>query len=426
MRSVLLHLLAQFSLVFGTVHVAATENGHQQSIDLARQALQEGRLNEARQVLNAWLQEHPNDASAVALLGRTELTHANEIRETGPAAQVASSYLEARRLFEQADQLGEDSPSTQRAIGFCYYRAEEYETAIEYFSRALSGATSDAGILLLRALCQRRLRNHELALKDLERATNIKPGHVRVALAYSELLDFLGRRLDAKRVLLACRDRLPAQPAPPHVLLLDRLYRISNSLNQIDEVTSYLKTIRSLVPDYHVRRVQLGISLYRQGNFAEAAAEFEPIFSGKAKVAPHLHGLAYFFSGLMAQQSGDDAAACQLFDKSLELSPNSSAVLKNLAGSLRRLGDKERARNVLEQFRKVVEIDQANHELRKTLRKDPYHHVAHVELIRNCIQLARVSEARTELKRFRGLAPTHPAIRSLERALKNLESRREN
>lgn len=80
-------------------------------------------------------------------------------------------------------------------------------------------------------------------------------------------------------------------------------------------------------------RLQTGLALHRQGNLAEAQAEYGKILA----ITPE-HPDALHLSGLVAHQTGQPAVAESLMRRALAQQPNSVVVLNNLGGALRALG----------------------------------------------------------------------------------------
>ena len=101
--------------------------------------------------------------------------------------------------------------------------------------------------------------------------------------------------------------------------------------------------------------------------------------------------------------------------ETLATAPYRADALKHYAATLRQLGAEAEARQALERFRSVVEMENQVRRLRDSLLMRPDDPGTRVELVELLLKLARHREAVDQLERLRRAFPGHPAIPDLAR-----------
>ncbi|RTZ89490.1 MAG: hypothetical protein DSY92_08860, partial [Planctomycetota bacterium] len=121
--------------------------------------------------------------------------------------------------------------------------------------------------------------------------------------------------------------------------------------------------------------------------------------------------------------AGNHPDAIQELDLCIEATPDDLSALLSLAGSLRRIGEGDRAREVLKihtQAREAISL--VDRRPLPDLNQAPGLS-AQAEIIRALVVLGRIDEAKRQLARRRAIAPADPANDSLHSLIQAQETR---
>ncbi len=148
--------------------------------------IQEGHLDEARNLLDTALNKFPNDTDL--LFSRVLLFDTLKDR--------AASETDLRQIIRM-------KPDDSRALNHLGYmladQTDRYEEALELIERAIAISPDDPAIIDSLAWAQYKLGNYEDALINLRRAFADFPDH-EVAAHLGEVLWMMDRRDEAKQV----------------------------------------------------------------------------------------------------------------------------------------------------------------------------------------------------------------------------------
>jgi Tfp pilus assembly protein PilF len=149
--------------------------------------------------------------------------------------------------------------------------------------------------------------------------------------------EFLGRTIQRLREQLG-QDNIDGRLAQAIWLLQGR-----PSAKQYSEASVLLGDITRAAPDKIEARTLLADCLQRLGNISGAVEQMRAV----ARVRPEDHAVALRLATLLRQQGETDAARAQLDVVAQE--PNSPAIRQQAAAMFLALGDRDRARTILEQ-----------------------------------------------------------------------------
>lgn len=138
--------------------------------------LSQGAREEAFALYSELIEERPNDK----IIANNFVSLSNELHED---AQSAERALEVARILE-----GEDHPYYQDTVGWAYYRAGQYDRALEYLVKAAQGADDNPEILYHLGAAQLAAGDPQAGRATLERALEAAGEDFRFATAIRELL----------------------------------------------------------------------------------------------------------------------------------------------------------------------------------------------------------------------------------------------
>ena len=187
--------------------------------------------------------------------------------------------------------------------------------------------------------------------------------------------------------------------------------------NALEEARRALEMGLALREEDPLLLVELGVLLYRLGEFERSMEVLERLLAGGGETEPRHRAEAHRHRGLAAQQLGDHSLARVHLEKALEISPGHAPALRALAVSLRRLGDREGARAAADRFKAILPLEQRSQKLRERVAVDPGDHAARAELIEVYVAMDRRWEAAAELRTLRARSPHFPALAALVRKL---------
>lgn len=256
---------------------------------LARCAISENKLDEARLQLDTALKLNPKDADTWLLLGDLE-----RLRNNVPAA--LSSY-----------------------------------------DNAVKAAPQNVSALVSRAATHLALGKNDLAKKDIGKAREIAPKHLDV-LFMQATLDFReGRYQKANEALL----QILRSASNTEVLLL--FGATSHALGNFEQAAKSLGQVLAVAPGSRYARMMLASTQLRLGKPEEALTTLGPLLEAKSD-DPAILSLA----GQAQLQARHPDKATAYFEQAARLKPDSPAILTGLGMSRLAAGDKERALDDLE------------------------------------------------------------------------------
>jgi tetratricopeptide (TPR) repeat protein len=293
-----------------------------------------------------------------------------------------------------------------------------YKTAVSRLTRAIAETPGNFVLYRLRGTCRLELGLYLEAEEDLRRAVDLDPRDWTSRLLHARALNLVGRAGAARDGL---REYLEVEAAEVdeqrRFEALYELYRYSMMLNDTATARKELEDACRTRPANLTCRTELGTLYYKLALAERAVPELEAVLEAGGEAPLELRGDALHYRGMIAKQQGQHALARRLFEESLEISPTRSDTLLNYGRTLRALGETEEAREVLERFQEVVELEKDVKRVTDRLLLDPSEREARVRLIGLLIELERWVEARRHLDELERRHPGDAALPGLERQI---------
>ena len=395
----------------------------------ALELFEKGRLAEAVRVCEAGMRQDSGNHRFTYLLGRIFFTQAQELeKKQRNDPEAAELFQRAKRMLlaAEASSQGPLDSGLDHAVGSILLRERRPDAAIERFSRAIAKAPENGTFHRLRGHTFLQLGDYEPAQRDLLAAVDLDPENHSGRIWLAEAL-YLGGRIEGAREGLWDYFRLlegsPADPRHSHVLY--KIFEYALAANALEEARRALDMGLALRDENPLLLVELGVLLYRLGEFESSMEVLERLLARADRSELRHRAEAHRHLGLAAQQLGDHSLARVHLEKALEISPGHAPVLRALAVSLRHLGDRKGARAAADRFRAMLPLEQRSQKLRERIAVDPGDHAARVELIEVYVAMDRRHEAAAELRTLRARSPRNPALGALVRKLSGERARGE-
>ena len=360
------------------IEAARVENGGtpEAARHLARLLLEAGEVDAAEMLLRESLLALPDDADALALLGRIQAA-AGATEAAVTFSQAAYTYLErgrARDALRTLDLLGGAEAGYAEPTGL---RAEalrldgQFEAATAEYDRALTAEPDDPWLLGGRGAALVGLGRLDEARHDLDRAVLLAPESVSLLLADGEVAFRLGD-------IAAGRDyALRAVAADStSAAACDLLARAELATGSLDAALESARRARALDKSEDVDLLRLNAQLERMAGATETAAELFRQLCAQATSLPDDH---LTLAALLVELGRVDDAirVVQTAARRWDQNP----VL------LARLGDlllhSERPQDAVKVFHKATDLD-------------PDSAFAHAQLAIALAQLGKINEALRE------------------------------
>ena len=290
------------SLMLATVPLM----GQSPSADDQRQTAialeQQGKTAESEAAWRAVLKAEPNSAEAYAHLGFLEARQEH--------------YKEAIIFYRKAKALSPSMPALDMNLGLALFKAGDLKEAVQIFSRILktqpAGSNEALRLKTLIGMADYGLEEYTAAVPYLEEATAADPQNLsfRLMLAHSCLaakqyqcvLDTYHQILD-----------LNAESAEADMLAGEALDEMQDHAGATQQFRAAVKA-NPKEPNVHFG---LGYLLWRQGQFADAATEFQ---AELANVPDHAQAIVYLADSNIKLNRTD--VALPLLRKAVRLNPN--------------------------------------------------------------------------------------------------------
>ncbi len=328
-----------------------------QTLQLAVQLHQRGRLDEAERLYAAVLAKRPHDVDANRLLGALRLQQGRNdealrligaalkanrkspamLTNYGLALERTGRIDEALSAYDKAIALKPDHAPAFNNRGLALLAARRVEAALASFDRALAINPAYVEALSNRGLVLLDLKRLQAALASFDQALSIAPNHVD-ALAHRGRALIELRRPEAA---LASLDRALAIN-PGHVMAINHRGGALAELGRFDEALACFDRALAIRPDYAEALENKAALLAQHGRMAEAAATIDK----SIELAPR-RARAYFLSTTYERVKPGDrrlAAMEDLAGEMASLSADEQIDLNfALAKAYRDLGDPERS-----------------------------------------------------------------------------------
>ena len=374
----------------------------------------------AARICRAILNNKPQDPDALFLLGRASFAAAEGLAAAPVALQA---YREAERSFLQFLKVVPERDETRirQSLAICSRQRGAHRVALLHARKAVELAPDNPIAQRVLGECASELGRKEEALRSFQESHRLKPSDIDVVHLLAISLRDLERPAQACLVLEESIAQLPA-PSDSAVQLLLVLYTTHLFTNDPDRAQQVIERAATIAPDDLRVAVELATNLYRLGKHPRAK-----VVANRARTLPdptrRQRGVIAKILGQLHAHAGQHADAIQELDLCIEATPDDLSALLSLAGSLRRIGEGDRAREVLKihtQAREAISL--VDRRPLPDLNQAPGLS-AQAEIIRALVVLGRIDEAKRQLARRRAIAPADPANDSLQSLIQAQETR---
>ncbi len=343
-------------------------------LDKALEHHRAGRLAQAEAAYRQALEQQPEEAEALHLLGmlylqsdRLDLAveyikRAIQRRpdvpdyhyDLGIALAAQRRVTEAEQQFRSAIELKPDFAEAHNNLGNTLKEQGKTEEAIQCYRRALELRPSSAAAHNnLGALLQEQDRGHE-AITHYRRALEIDPADADTRYNLANALRAIG---DLEEAVGEYRAAVAIRPD-----LLEAYVNLSKTLKDLDRLSDAAEVCRvgiSIQPRSALLHINLGNVLEKLGNKDDAIAAYRTAIAFDPNCVE-----GYYNLGNALNAMGELSQAIAAFERSLLLKPDFAEALNNLANTLK------------DQGRLKAAIDRCN----EALRVNPYLTDAHSNL----------------------------------------------
>ncbi|WP_051340634.1 tetratricopeptide repeat protein [Azospirillum halopraeferens] len=274
------------------------------------------RVAEAIRMLETAAASHPGDAGILVRLAEADLKAGQPRRAR---ARVESLLATGRPLPGRVHALCVRAGAAMKDMG--WYR--------ERLDAALREAPGSAEVQLLAGLDRLDRRQPAAALRHLEAAVNLRPGHVSAALALARCLEALADDARAERVLRAA---LELEPENNNLLI-----NLANALQRLERYDESLETYRrcaAIAGPTASLLANVGALLRRKGAFDEARR----VYLAALAQDPGNASVLYNFSNLL-KETGDLDGAIRMVRRATAVDPGNAQLHWNLSLALLARGD---------------------------------------------------------------------------------------
>jgi len=262
---------------------------------------QQGKIAESEAAWRAVLKSAPSSAEAYAHLGFLEAHQEH--------------YKQAIVFYRKAKALNPSMPALEMNLGLALFKAGDLKEAVQIFERLLKDQPPGSGEALrlktLIGMADYGLQDHTEAIPYLKQATAADPQNLpfRLMLAHSCLATKQYQCvLDTYHEILT----LNAESAEADMLAGEALDEMQDHAGAIQQFRAAVKA-NPKEPNVHFG---LGYLLWRQGQFADAANEFQ---AELANVPDHAQAMVYLADSKIKMNQPD--VALPLLRKAVQINP---------------------------------------------------------------------------------------------------------
>lgn len=290
--------------------------------DVATELADQGRQDEAEQVLAALIERRPDSVEAL-------LAFAHLRRRRAPAAEIVA-------FFEKAVAMAPDHVGAKLDLAEEYLRGWRIDDAEALFDAALAGQGGNVRALMGKGQVGRRRGDRKLALECFQKAATAPDAPYWAVLELQSELKDAGRRDQAKELL---EKEMSRAERPAFHLSIGYMAREDG-----DDARARAAFARAVEidPEFDQAQIELAVEDFRQGQAAQAIERLKGYIAAHPNNARAVNALANF-----AEQIDDMESAVGLRRKATEMEPSNIWVHMQLAQALSKLALDAEAEQVL-------------------------------------------------------------------------------
>ncbi len=345
-------------------------------------------------------------------------------REHRPPELAERAQREAIGHLRAARDLSPPPPPPHLYLGIAALHHNLGETAqsVRVATEGIAVHPADVPLHRMRAKSQGSLGAWEKAITDWDVVLRAEPADIPGAIARAEALDQLGRPCDAAEQLrefcvTSGNPRIEKDWRVHYAIARSLVYcrRYAEAVEPFDRAVEY-------APERGVIAIERAENLYRVGRIEETVVVLDQWLAKIDALDRVQQVQALYRRGAIANASGERALARVWFEKVLALDPTHEGALQGLGALLRITGDTERAKEILERFRRLAPIALDIRIAKQMIARQPDDPRRRLDLIELLIQIPDPPSVRLELEEFARRFPRHPGLPELRRRLGALEA----
>ena len=301
-----------------------------------------GNHKQARDAFDKVIAQAENDlpvlAMGYALRGETRKKPADQLKDFDAALKIQPELLVALRArgvhymkanepgkavddFRKAATLEPDDAQIHEMLGLGFLFTDRLDESLKSFGRSIEIDPKRASALAYRARIFLEQEQLDQALEDIDRALG-------------EVVDNLSWRLVRAQIYWQQENYVTALREVEQVLAIDAKYLDAISMRaailaadeQLDEAIAGLKRALDALPDHNGLLMNLALFFGENGQTAEALETYDTLLQRPIPLAA-----VYRSRGDLLLNVGKQSEAIEDYGKALQLAPNDSGILNNLA-----------------------------------------------------------------------------------------------
>lgn len=228
------------------------------------------------------------------------------------------SGCDGNNSFVQSKAIRESEEYVNR--GLYFWDKDDYEKAIEYYTKAIEINPNNYRAYDLRGYCYDRLKNYELELKDLDKAIEIASKESDPDIAYSAYNNRGQFYAQQEKYDLAIQDYTKSIEICPdyfigYIARGNCYEKIGETEKAIQDYTELIRLFPNDTEAYNKR----GAIYYNQQKYDKAVQDFNEAIKINSKSKYSQEAKEYYNRGLCYQKLGDEEKAQADFAKAKEL-----------------------------------------------------------------------------------------------------------
>ncbi len=286
---------------------------------LVKLLLAQDKRDEARQMLETFVGQNPDDQSLRMLYGQFLVEE--------------QAFSDAREVFEHILIQHPDAPDVLFAVGVLSLQLNDPNSARIYFTRLYdTGERKDEAAFYLGQAAERAQDVHA-ALTWYEKVTDFKFSDAQVRIAFLRAKS--GEVKRAREILQQLRGSSPEDAVALYLIEAE----ILNEVGQADEATAVFNTALEIYPDDSGLLYARALHAVERGQLTLAEKDFTRLIAADPGNADALNALGY----TLADRTDRYGEAKTYIEKAYAIKPDEPAILDSMGWVNYRLGDYDAA-----------------------------------------------------------------------------------
>ena len=384
------------------------------ALALAEARFQAGDLATAAKQCRAIIKSQPDNANALHLLGKVSFIAAKSMQGISRPLQA---YGEAEWAFRRLLQISpqRDETRIQQTLAVCAQQRGATLEAMKCARRATELGPKSSNAFRILGECASDLGHTDDAIAALHTALELDPSNDDLVWLLAN--EFKNAAKPHKAIALL-EQAISNQPddSKSSATLYQLLYESHLASNDSIRALTAIENVLRIDPKNPTGAIEHASTLYRLGRFEEARKAALRARSLPVKDSRILAVIALKLGQILLHEQKFAEALVEL-RISIEQDPADLEALQSLAGALRRTGEEEEARSILQLYRQIRSAKDSLEKNQASYRVQPNNRTAQEKIIRALITLGRFGQAERQLELRQRKFPDDPRQQGLIRLL---------